>query len=218
MTGIPFLVQTAAYVQVAPPLALLWRRNVSEPVLWVVAAAVLSTLANIGARIAAVTMGNNLWLGYIDGALMYTAFLVALTYWQVSYVERLTLRVSIILFLLLYVALVTWVEDVTTFSLYSIPMYSMALLGASAWTLLRRALRPLAVPLHRTDWFWILGGLTIYGAVVGLAQPVSAVLLAGDRIDLLVLVYKVRAVFVDLAFVAITAGVLLPPARIGAAA
>lgn len=210
---IPFLLKTAAWVQVLPPLALLLRRNLSRPVLWVAAGATVSVVGNAAGIYVAHRSGNNHWLGYIDGAVMFSLYLVALAEWQVTYVERLTLRLSILPFLIVYVLLVYFVEDITTFSRYGYPMYSIALLGAAVWTLLRRAFQPSTLPIQRSDWFWVVGGLALYGATTAVSQPVSAILLAQHRVDLLVRVYEFRAVCIDIAFLAIVAGFLLPPSE-----
>ena len=207
---IPFIMKTAAWVQMLPAVALLARRNLSHPVLWIAGGATISVIGNYLSLYIAYRSGNNHWISYVFGALMTVAYLVALAEWQVTYVERLTLRLFIVPFLVTYAALMLFVEDTTTFSKFTGPLHALTILGAALWTLLRRAFHS-TTPILRTDWFWIAGGLALYGATTAVAQPVAAILMADQRIDLVTLVWQFRAVCIDIAFIAIVAGMLCRP-------
>jgi hypothetical protein len=209
---IPFLIETPGWVQYFPLAALLVRRNLSRPVLWVAAGAFVSVFGNFLGRIAAARVGNNHWVGAIDMPAMFACYLAAIEEWQVTYLERLTVRISLFLALAFYVVLVAFVEDVSTFSEFATPMLTLALFAGGAWTLLRRGLRTVSQPLWTTDWCWIVGGLTIYGATTLLTQPIGGALLAAQRMDLFTRVWELRAVCVDVAFLTITAGFFLRPA------
>ena len=211
MIEIPWIMRTPGWIQYAPPLALLFRRNLSRPVRWVAAGAAVSVVGNALGRIAAARVGNNHWVGDIDSALMFSLYLIALTEWQVEAPARLVFRAGVFVLLAIYVALVALVEDVTTFTRFGFPMYAVALMGGAIWTLLRRAFASFHRPLPRTDWFWILGGLALYGAVTAVVEPISKILLESQRLDLFVQVYSARAIGVDLAFLLILAGFLIPP-------
>lgn len=207
---IPFILKTAAWVQVLPALALLSRRNISPPVLFIASGAMLSFLGNYLGIVVANRTGNNHAVAGVFGALMTVPILWGLAEWQVTYVERLTVRLFVLPFLATYAVLMLYAEDTTSFSRFTAPLYALTILGAALWTLLRRSFHS-TTPIFRTDWFWIAGGLALYGATTAVAQPIGAILMADQRIDLLTQVWKLRAVCVDLAFLAIVAGMLCRP-------
>lgn len=207
---IPLILKTALWAQMLPPLALLSRRNLSRPVLFIAAGAAISVIGNFVAVYVANRTGNNHFVALIFGGLMTIPYLLGLAEWQVTFFERLTLRLFIVPFVLTYVALTVFAEGTTTFSRFTGPLSVLVILGASAWTLLRRAFQT-STPITRTDWFWVAGGLALYGATTALAQPIGAILLADDRLDLFDLVWQFRAVCVDLSFLSIVAGFLIHP-------
>lgn len=214
MAQIPFIVHTAVVAEGLPVLALLTRRNLSRPVLWVAAGATVSVVANLLGRLAAARLGNNAWLSAILDPAMFALYLAAFEEWQITYLERLTFRSALFIALVAGVGLIAFVEDVTTLSRFAIPMYSLVLMTGGVWTLLRRSFRTSYRRIWYTDWFWIAGGLSLYCATTLLTQPVGAALLSARRIDLFIQVWEFRAVWVDLAFLAVTAGCLIPPAQL----
>lgn len=209
--SVPFLLKVEVWIQLLPVLALLSRRNLSRPVLWVAAAFLLSLMGDYLARYVGHATGNNHWVNILSGGVMGTLLLVAVGEWQVSYLERLTVRISIIPFLLAYAALVLWVDDITGFSEYAYPFYMLVILGAAAWTLLRRAFQQTATPILRTDWFWVLGGLVLNGATTAISTPIAAVLMSQRRVDLFYRVWELRAGFDVLSVLIVTLGVLQRP-------
>lgn len=211
--AIPFLVRTAGWAQTMPLLALLAGRNRSRPILWVAAGAVVSGLGNVIGRIAAERLANNHWVAYLDAPLMFSLYLIALSEWQLTARAGRVLRTGVFTVLLLYLVIVALAEDVTTFPEFSAPLYSVGLLAAALWTLLHRAFTGEPKALTGTDWFWVTGGLAIYGATTALAEPIGKVLLDAGRLDIFTLVYSLRALCIDAAFVAITVGFLIPPAQ-----
>ena len=210
-TPVPFLIRTPEWVQAGPVLIALTGRNRSRPVRWVAAGAAVSILGNVLGHLAARRVGNNHWVGAIDDAAMFALYLIALSEWQVNARDERILQNAIFLLLGVYVALVAFVEDVSTFSRYAIPLLSLALIAAGAWTLIQRAFRDLHASFGRADWAWIVGGLAFYASTTLVSQPVGAGLLAADRVDLFTLVWQLRAVCVDLAFVLITVGTAMRP-------
>lgn len=212
---IPLLVRTAGWAQVMPLVALLTGRNRSRPVLWVAAGAAVSGLGNLLGRVAAAELANNHWVAYLDAPLMFSLYLVALSEWQRTRRAGRILRAVVFTVLAVYAAVVVLAEDLTTFPRFSAPLYSVGLLAAALWTLLHRAFTDEPRPLTATDWFWVIGGLAIYGATTAIAEPVGKLLLDGGRLDLFNLVYSLRAVCIDVAFITITVGFLLPPAEEG---
>ena len=141
------------------------------------------------------------------------AILVALSEWQVTVVERLTVRISIIPCLIVFSGLVVFVEDITAFSRYAYPFYLLVVLGVSAWTLLRRSYQRPENPIFNTDWFLILGGLALNAATTTVSTPIGAVLLAEQRYDLFAQVWALRAACTIAAILLITVGTLRPPSE-----
>lgn len=208
---IPFLIQTPVWAQMLAPLTLASRRNLSRPVLWVAAAAVVSVAGEFLGRLAAAHYGNNEWLITIEEPAMFSLYLAGLSEWQVTRPERRAFRVGIFVLLIAYVLLTALVEDVSNFSRFGGPLYALALLAAGSWTMARRASVTIWPSIMRTDWFWIAGGLAIYGATTLISGQVGALLLAAHRLDLFVRVWDVRAVCADLVFVAVAAGCCIRP-------
>lgn len=209
---IPFLVLTPAGAQLAPAVALLLRRDGSRPVIWVVAGALVSLLGDLVGRIAATHMGSNLWVSTIDDPVMFTLYFAALGEWQVTELERTTVRIWTIAALVVYLLLTLLVEDVTGFNHLGIPMYAGLLMLGATWTLARRLTTGARDPGRQERWVWVLGGLAGYGAVLLVTHPMAVALAAAQRYDLFSKLWQVRAVFIDLAFVAITVGCAMRPA------
>lgn len=208
----PLIIYTELWAQFLPLVALLTRRNWSRPVLWVGGAFALSVASDFVARQVGQATGNNHWVNILSGAVTGTLLLVAVGEWQTTYLERLTVRISIIPFLVAYAALVLWVDDITGFSQYAYPFYMLVILGAAAWTLLRRALQETATPILRADWFWVLGGLVLNSATTAISTPIAAVMMSQHRLDLFSRVWTLRAGFDVLSLLVITIGMLQRPA------
>lgn len=208
---IPLLLLTPVWAQMLAPLTLVSRRNLSRPVLWVAVAAVVSVAGDFLGRLVAAHVGNNQWLISIVEPLMFTLYLAGLSEWQVTRAERKTFRTAIFALLIAYVLLTALFEDVSTFSRFGGPLYALSLLAAGSWTMARRAAVTIWPSILRTDWFWVAGGLALYGATTLVSGQVGALLLADHRLDLFVSVWDVRAVCTDLVFVAVAAGCCIRP-------
>lgn len=210
-SSIPFLLLTPVWAQMLAPLTLVSRRNLSRPVLWVAAAAVVSVAGDFLGRLVATHVGNNQWLITIDEPLMFSLYLAGLSEWQVTRVERAAFRVVIFALLIAYVILIALLEDISTFTRFGGPLYALSLLAAGSWTMARRAAVTIWPSILRTDWFWIAGGLALYGATTLISGQVGAILLADHRVDLFIKVWDVRAICADLIFVAVAAGCCIRP-------
>lgn len=201
-TSIPLL------AQLGPPLALLLRRKHSAPLRWVAAGAALSVLAEIVEH-----SNSDPRLLVLETPVLFTAYLMAVSLWQVSDVERTALRFATFALLIVYTGLILFVPVGTHFSHLGSPTYAALLCLGAIWALTRRALRlPTAGAVFRTDWAWVLGGLAFYGAVRLVSQPLGVALMTAQRPDLYQTVWEVRAVGIALAFLAITVGCWQPPA------
>ena len=201
-------------MQLLPTVALLAGRNRSRPVLWIAGAFAISLVGDLAGRYVAHRTGNNHLVVFLSGAVTYTILIIGMAEWQVSFVERLTLRIMVIPCLLIYGGLMLFVENTETFSRYAYPFYTLVVLGVSAWTLLRRAFRDTALlPLTRSDWFFVLGGVALETATTLVSTPIGAVLMARQRIDLLTAVWEFRAACSIVALMVIGYGMLIPPAE-----
>ena len=207
------LITAAIYVQALPVIAYALTRRRTIAVAWITlggAITVLSTM--IGVEVARL-YGNNLIVGYVAIPLTAAAYLMALSSWQATYVERMTMRIGLILFAIIYVMLVRFLEDVTHFGQYSHTLYALVLLVAALWTLGRRAFTQDEALALDTDWFWVAFGLAMYGAATAITAAIGNILLARQRVDLFVRAWDVRGALVILAFLAISWGVLHGPPK-----
>lgn len=209
---VPFAVVAALFAQAAPAVALLPRRNPSRPVRLIALSLILTLFGDfLGHYVGRIT-GNSLWVNSGTELVIGPLTLWGVAEWQVTYIERLMVRISVVPFLLIYGGLLFFVEDLSTFPKYTSPFLAILILGASSWTLLRRAMTNIENPLLRTDWFYVLGGLALGSATTAVSTPVGAILVAQNRMDLMIQVWTWRSIFVLLGLLAITIGTLTPPA------
>lgn len=197
--------------QVLPTLAILTRRNSSRPVVIVALVYLFSLMTDEIGRYLAHRYGNNLWLSILAGGVAMVGLMVALAEWQVSEVERLTVRIAIIPCVMVFSGLVIWVEDFEHIPRFAYPFYLFVVLALASWTLLRRSYQRPDTPIMRTDWFLILAGLALSAATTIVSTPIGAVLMAHQRVDLFMQVWELRAVFTTVAILLITAGTLQRP-------
>lgn len=205
----PLIMYLSMYAQALPPLAALVRRSARPAHLWIAFGSFATLGSDLLSAWVAEESGNNHWVWYLLNPVTGSAFLLALAHWQVSYIERLTMRLAVPAYLLAWVLLVAFLENTRTFSLYTSPMHSLLLLGAASWTLVRRGLLPSDTPILRTDWFWVSLGLAVQGAATAAFDPVAFILLP-SRPELVVTAIQVRAAFYGTSFLLIAWGLLCP--------
>ncbi|HET7042941.1 MAG TPA: hypothetical protein VFI13_13060 [Gemmatimonadales bacterium] len=204
------MVLASVAAQPLPALALMARRNRSRPALLIALTFLLSFVGDMVGHYIGRRTGNSLWMSTVSDLITGPLLLWAIADWQVTYFERLMVRSSVVPFLLIYGALTIFVEDLSTLPKYSAPFLNLLILGASAWTLLRRALRENDRPLLRTDWFLILGGLALIVATSAVTTPIGAALLAQQRYDLMARVWELRALFGVVGMLLVMVGILVP--------
>lgn len=209
---VPAIVYAAVWAQFLPAAALLARRNDSRPVLLVASTFLIAIAGDYVGHIIGHRSGNSLWVSALTDLVAAPLLLFALADWQVTRTERLTVQIAVFPFVLIYCALLIWVEDVGNFPKYAYPFVALVALGASAWTLARRTLRYLDTPAFRTDWFFVLGGVALQSATSAASAPIGAILLARRRIDLFTLVWELRSWCILASILLVTYGILLPPA------
>lgn len=207
------IITIAMYLQALPAVGYLVASRRSPAGAFVALGGLITVFANsIGETVGRI-YGNNQIVGYIAIPFSAGAYILALAELQVSYVERLTFRIGLGLFLGLYLVLVLGFEDFAHFGQFSHTLYSLVLLAAALWTLARKALTQEEALALDTDWFWIAFGLAIYGAATSATAAIGNILLVRERVDLFVKAWNLRAALVILAFLAISWGVFHGPSR-----
>jgi hypothetical protein len=205
---VPLIFHLGAAAEAAPLVAAaVVRRRLRGPRLWIAVWCAVLTAANalqlwLGSRGA-----RNLWIGYIVVAAS-ALVLWALSYWQTGETARLTFRVAVVPFLVIWAFLTLAVEDTSSFSRAAEPMAYLVCLAAAAYTLLARSLASSAA-LTRQDWFWVSAGLALYFGTWSAVGPLSA-LLVGQAPELLRRAYEVQMALTIAAFLAIVRGMTCP--------
>lgn len=212
MAKIPLLLHISAASQALPAVAYIATRTRTKPAALLAAGAAISALANVAARMLAIAAGNNHVVSYISSAATGALLLLALREWQLTARERRAFSVATTLFLVAWVLLVAFVEDMRNFDRVTAPLYSLTLLAGGAWTLVRRANALEAMPLLESDWFWVCSGMAVYGAATALAAPIGAILIERRRFDLFGIAWQVRAALSTLGFLLMSWGVFRGPA------
>lgn len=207
------LLQVSAFIQAVPALAYLLTRHRTRPGALVAFGGLWTVLATvIGAEMGRI-YGNNYIVGYVSIPVTAGAYLLALAEWQVTYLERLTIRIALALFVTIYLVLVAYFENTTHLGQFSHTLYSLVLLSAALWTLGRLSLSQEESLAIDTDWFWVAFGIAIYGAATAATAAIGNILMARDRVDLFVKAWNVRGALVILAFLAVSWGVFRGPPR-----
>lgn len=205
----PLLAYVAVASQAAPLFAAAaWRQRGSGTRRWVLGWCALLLVVDcvngwLGSRGV-----HNMFLSNLVAPASVTVVLWALSRWQTGDLSRLTMRLAIVPFLLLWTVLTLAVEDSSTFSRAADPMASIVGLGAAAFTLLARSLASQG-DLPRRDWFWVTGGMALYFGASSALGPLSALLIASAP-QLLVRAYELKAGLDIVAFLLIARGVVCP--------
>ena len=206
---VPWLAYLGAVSQAAPLVAAaLVRRPVWGPRAWVLAWCAVLVAVDAASLWLASQDVRNLWLFNSLTPASVAVVLWALSLWQTGDLTRLTMRIAILPFLLLWTVLTLAVEDTSAFSRAADPMASIVGLGAAAFTLLARSYTSRG-ELLRHDWFWVSGGIALYFGTASALGPLGA-LLVGSSPGLVIQAYEVKAVLDILTFLAIARGVVCP--------
>lgn len=208
---IPLIVHLGAASQVAPLVAAaLVRRPVGGARAWVLGwCAVLVLFDGAGLLLASRDV-HNLWLSYLQTPVGGAIVLWALSQWQRGELARLSLRLAVVPFLVLWGVLTLLVEDTSAFSRAADPMASIVGLSAAAFTLLTRSVSATG-SLLRSDWFWVSAGMALYFGIASALGPLSA-LLVGENAGLLDQAYQLKSLLDVVAFLLIARGVTCPTA------
>lgn len=199
-------------MQPLPAVALLGRRNRSVAAMLIAASFLVNFAGDAAAQMVGRQTGNSLWVGSVSDMVACPLLLWGVSEWQITYFERMMVRISIVPFLLIYVGVTIFVEDFKVLPSYSAPFLNLMTLGAATWTLLRRAMQDTDYPLLKADWFFVLGGLALVAATSAVASPIGAILQGQQRYDLMAQVWELRSAFGVVGMLAVTLGILLPEA------
>jgi len=175
---------------------------------WVLAWCALLTVCNVTQIWLGAHQVNNLWVSYVVNPVGGALVLWALSCWMTREMPRLTMRLMIVPFLVVWAVLALAFDRASTFSSAAEPLADLVCLGAAAFTLVARS-RTTSSDLLRQDWFWVSAGLVLYFGTLATRSPLSALLVSGDP-ALLVRAYEVAAVLCIAALLAITRGVTCP--------
>lgn len=209
------LMHAGAWSQALPPLAAALVKSALPAHRWIAAGCLVSVLGDAVSLPLALRGVNNMWIAYLSTPLMGAAFLLGMASWQQREVERLAVRLAIPAYWVAWTGLVLLTEDVKGFSRFAIPLHSLIILAVAIWTLMRRGLDPTQGTLLRTDWFWIVGGVALYGAATVTFEPVAAGLMT-SRQDLVIAALNLKSALYLIAFLAMTWGMLCPLKPFGA--
>jgi hypothetical protein len=207
---IPLLLYLSGLAEAAPLVAAAAvRRPVSGARAWVLVWCVI-LLTESGIQLWLAARGiHNLWLSYVFSPMAAATVLWALSCWQASEVARLTMRLTIVPLLIVWVMLTLAFENTSSFSRAADPLAYLVGLIAAAFTLVTRS-RAATGDLLRQDWFWVSGGMALNLGTFSMIGPLSAQL-AGSDPALMMKAYEFEAVLSIVAFLAIARGMMCPP-------
>lgn len=209
--NVPWVSYLGAISQVAPLVAaILARGRLPRARAWTVAWCTVLVVVDAAAFWMGQKGQHNLLLANLQTPLSTALVLWALSFWQPAELLRLTLRLAIVPFLIVWGLLTFVLESTSSFSSVANPVASLVGLGAAAFTLVARS-HSASGSLLRQDWFWISGGMVLYFGTATMLQPLSA-LLIGDAPQLVARAYEVKSVLDVFAFLAIARGVTCPTA------
>jgi hypothetical protein len=104
---------------------------------------------------------NNLWLFHISTLLEYTLLILVFSYWQKKDILKLSLRLSIPLFLLIWFAAKLFLESFNQFDNFTSSMAGVILVVVSSYTLYDLS-KENSVSLSRDPRFWVGSAVLIY--------------------------------------------------------
>jgi hypothetical protein len=206
---VPLLIHLSVWCEAAPLVAVVVaRRPVRGARAWVVGWSVLLLVENLILYQLAARRIHNLWVPYIFTPATTAALLWALSLWQIRDIARLTMRLSIVPFLVTWAVVALAFDSTSSFSRAAQPLAYVVGLFAAAYTLVALS-RAVTSDLLRQDWFWVSAGLVLYLGTFSMIGPLSS-LLAGTDVLVMVRAYEFEATLSIVAFLAIARGVSLP--------
>jgi len=164
--------------------------------------------ATVGSRLVLSRDHTNLWTSYLIDPVEGVLALTAIAQLQTRTLLRTAIIAAIPASVVAFALLVLLVENTSSFSRVSSPMYALLCLAAALVTLTSRAIDE-PDSLLRQDWFWFTGGMALYFGAFAALTPLGFVLVH-TRPDLVLRAYDVYALATIVAFLAIGVGMLCP--------
>ena len=204
------LLSLAFATQLLPLLAVLeLPRPVPPARFWIAVWAVTFFVSDVAQfSISQLSGGENLWFFLLANPIEDAALLMALSHWQVKPVLRLTFRTAIPLLAIVTLAIAAANNEFNTFKAASSPFRLLLITTAVAYTLVVRTSQE-DDRIWLRDWLWTSLGVILYYAAYVVVDPVSKALLP-DQIELLKLVYVVKAVVDVTAYIMVWKGMRCP--------
>lgn len=135
---------------------------------------------------------RNVWMIHLFTPFEAAMFLWAFSRWQVRELARLTILLSIPMFLVLWAFLTLSTESLSDFPVYGKSAEAILIVAVAAYTLVIRA-SSLVGPLTRHPWFWVSLGTLVYFPFLAVLNPISSLLLPHSW-DLVIGMFQVNAV------------------------
>jgi len=160
-------------------------RSLSRPSRLVVALFVLWFCEDLAEGLLSHLHHNNNWLLHLTMPFEAALLLWAFSLWQDSEVARRAIVLVIPIYVVVWLVLQLFVEQLDRLSQYAGPMSYLLVLAVAAFTLVSKSART-SEPGWRQPWFWISAGMIIdMGSQVAL-NPIANILIAThQRSDLI---------------------------------
>ena len=203
------LLALAVATQLLPTLAVYdLPRPVPRARYWIAVWSLIFFASDVLQRGISEWMGSNLWFYSVANPFEDAALLMAYSYWQVRPVMRLAFRTAIPLLAIVTLAIAIYYGEVNTFKAISSPFRLLLLTTASAFTLIVRTAGEQDRIWDR-DWLWTSLGVILYYAAYVVVDPVSRAL-GSENLELLKLVYVVKAAVDVVAYLMVWKGMRCP--------
>lgn len=200
----------AAWSQALPPATLTFKGRWSVPGRrWAGWACVISVFSDGLSLLLSHRGVNNLWVGYVSTPMSGACVLLALSAWHARDSGR-RLLTAIPVYVVAWVAVLYFVENLERFSLFLFPAHSIVLLMVCLWTLLRNAMIERQGGLTQQDWFWIASGYAAMYGTAAAVEPLMSVLVEQGQVARAFAVLDFKAALQVLSLIAITVGMLCP--------
>ena len=204
------LVSLAVATQLLPVLAVLeLPRPVPPARFWIAVWALAFFVSDLAQfSIGQLSAGGNLWFFLVANPLEDAALLMAFSHWQEKPIMRLTFRTASPLLAIATLVIALANNEGNTFKAVSSPFRLLLITTAVAYTLVARTSRE-NDRIWLRDWLWTSLGVILYYAAYVVVDPVSKALLP-DQMELLKLVYVVKAVVDVTAYIMVWKGMRCP--------
>jgi hypothetical protein len=207
----PLLIHVSVLCEAAPLVAVVAaRRPVRGARAWILGWSLLLFGESLILFLLAARGIHNLWVPYLFTPVTTAILLWGLSLWQIRDVARLTMRLSIVPFLVTWAVVALAFDSTSSFSRAAQPLAYLVGLIAAAYTLVALS-RAVTSDLLRQDWLWVSAGLVLYLGTFSMIGPLSS-LLVGTDVLLMVRAYDFEAILSIVAFLAIARGLMLPAA------